>query len=158
MKIIIEGADGTGKTTLCKKLAEKYKLEYRHVTQKDPNTFDFYSKTMENNNVIYDRHLVGEMIYPNVFKRKANFKQKEFSKLLKIAKKEKVVIIILYASFHTIYKRLTERGNELSLIIDQINHINNEFVRLAHTYNIHLINTLETPFEKICEVIENEYK
>jgi broad-specificity NMP kinase len=158
MKIIIEGSDGTGKTTLCKKLVEKYNLEYRHVTKDDPNTFKFYADTMRDDNVIYDRHLVGEMIYPEVFKRKANFRKKEFGKLLDIAKDEKVVIIVLYSSYITLYKRLKEKGGEYKEVMDKLSFINQEFITIAVKYDLHLINTEATPFEKICEVIENEYK
>ena len=39
MKIILEGCDGTGKTTLAKLLAEKYGLDICHCTAEDPKDF-----------------------------------------------------------------------------------------------------------------------
>ena len=71
MKIIIEGADGTGKTTLAKILADKYGLEICHCTQHDPADFYFYRETLRKENVIWDRHTIGELIYPLIFDRKA---------------------------------------------------------------------------------------
>lgn len=46
MKIILEGADGTGKTTLAKILAERYGLDICHCTQDDPNDFIFYQQSI----------------------------------------------------------------------------------------------------------------
>lgn len=80
MKIILEGCDCTGKTTLAKQLCEKYNLYYSHVTSKDPNDFEFYFNTMKTDNIIWDRHLLGEMIYPTVYNRKGNLNLKIFIK------------------------------------------------------------------------------
>ena len=120
------------------------------MTKDDPNTFKFYADTMRDDNVIYDRHLVGEMIYPEVFQRKANFRKKEFGKLLDIAKDEKVVIIVLYSSYITLYKRLKEKGGEYKEVMDKLSFINQEFITIAVKYDLHLINTEATSFEKIC--------
>ena len=49
MKVILEGCDGTGKTTLAKLLAERYGLDICHCTQYDPADYDFYSHTMRKN-------------------------------------------------------------------------------------------------------------
>ena len=70
--LIFYGPPGTGKTTLAKKLCEKYKLMYNHVTSKDPNNYEYYLTTMKIDNTLWDRHLLGEMIYPTVYNRKGN--------------------------------------------------------------------------------------
>ena len=44
MRIILEGCDGTGKTTLANILAFKYGLDICHCTASDPSDFQFYKQ------------------------------------------------------------------------------------------------------------------
>ena len=106
MKIILEGCDCTGKTTLAKMLCDKYNLEYEHVTSKDPNDYNFYSQTMKKNNKLWDRHLLGEMIYPTVYNRKGNLNLDLLTKLIEESKKEKVVILVLTENDDIIFERI----------------------------------------------------
>lgn len=71
--IIVEGADGTGKTTLCKKIAEKLNIQYlkipRHKGDKEVNGFKFYMEQAEllPDNCVVDRFHIGEMVYPRLY-------------------------------------------------------------------------------------------
>ncbi len=71
--IIVEGADGTGKTTLCKKLAKEMNLEYlkipRHKNDDELNGFKFYLEKASSilTNTVVDRFHIGEMIYPRLY-------------------------------------------------------------------------------------------
>jgi len=74
--IIVEGADGSGKTTICKFLAEKLDMNYlkihRHKEDNEKNGFKFYMELAESvdNNSIIDRFHIGECVYPELYKNK----------------------------------------------------------------------------------------
>jgi len=74
--VIIEGCDGTGKTTLAKKLCEKYDGHYIHNTYRWPNKMPLYHtaalhraiKLAEKKLVVIDRLWMSEAIYAAVYR------------------------------------------------------------------------------------------
>jgi thymidylate kinase len=80
MIIIIEGADGTGKTTLSKKLIEKLQAKYIHLTwsrELDVRMLEYQTEALIeayeyvlniNKPCIIDRHWISELIYSKVFR------------------------------------------------------------------------------------------
>lgn len=75
MLIILEGIDGSGKTTLSKKLSEKYKLpvikfSYPKNDEEKNNMFLQYLKILYNNNfkLILDRSWISEIVYGNIMR------------------------------------------------------------------------------------------
>jgi thymidylate kinase len=161
MKIILEGADGTGKTTLSKKLMNHFQIKsYVHINQNDPNDYDFYKETMKKQNVLFDRHFIGEMIYPKIFKRKQNLNSQTFEMLLQQSKEQKVVILILYTDNTTLSNRMIERAKSMSefeFIIEQSLEINRSFIEIAAKYHIQIIDTSKVGFKEICEIISNQF-
>ena len=155
--IIVEGCDGTGKTTLCKRLAERYGFDVVHVTSKDPNDFDFYRQTMRKSNVVYDRHFLGELIYPEVYGRKGNLSLYDADWFRYYAFETKTCIIVLTTGIDEIKRRLTERG-ELSFVFDKVESINKQFLFLANKLMIKTFDTSVDSFESICDHIENCYE
>jgi len=152
MKIILEGCDGTGKTTLAKKLVQHYGLDYVHVNRDDPTTYEFYSQTMKKTNVIWDRHFIGEMVYPSVFKRKPNLKMVDFENLLQQSKENKIIILVLTAGEDRLAE--TNKRDEFPEVLKNLYLINGQFIAIADIYKIPMINVFETSFEDIIKVIE----
>ena len=152
--IIIEGCDGTGKTTLCRLLARKYGWDTVHVTSKDPNDFDFYKQTLRKTNVVYDRHFLGELIYPKVYDRKGNLNVYDADWFRKYSLETKTCIIVLTTDIDEIKRRLTERG-ELSFVYDKVEIINKQFIGLANRLMIKIFDTSIDSFEDICKYIES---
>jgi len=153
-KIIVEGCDGVGKTTLIKKLIKKYDItSYVHVNRHDSNSFLFYLFTENKTDVIFDRHFIGEMIYPKVFNRKSDLTKNLFELLLdNFTKQEKTFICILTADDDVLLNRI--KVNEYDEVKNNIVEINRQFVEIGKKYNIPIIDTTKTSFEKICEMIE----
>lgn len=151
MRIIIEGADGTGKTTLAKQLAEKYNLDVIHMTNRDSNTFGFYKESIGKQDVVWDRNMIGEVIYPSIFGRKANIDDDDLLYLIHKARNAGVIFLILTCDDRVIRKRLAQRGNEYDFIVSNIGIINKAFCDIASAFRLPLIDTSKVSFEDICK-------
>ena len=139
--LIIEGADGTGKTTLAKIVAAKFGWDICHCTAEDPADFDFYKQTVRKKNIIWDRHTIGELIYPYVFDRKAKIGTEDARIVLNTAKQNNIGIIVLTANLDDIKSRLIKRGNECKEVLDNLEWINDQFKFYANAYHLPIIDT-----------------
>lgn len=157
MKIILEGCDGTGKTTLAKVLADRYHLDICHCTSEDPKDFDFYKQTARKENVIWDRHTIGELIYPKVFDRRPQISPEDARIILGIAREHNGKVIVLTAEDEIIKQRLSARNiPEDSRIIENISYINEQFKFFADYFKVHLIDTSKITLEEIFYIVEKE--
>lgn len=153
--IIVEGCDLTGKDTLCLKLAEKYNLDFVHINSHDPNDFDFYVQTMRKKNVVYSRHWVGELIYPEIYNREGNLTESDARDLYWMGlRHDNVRIMVLTCEDEEIFRRLAIRGEEVENVRNNLSRINREFLENAERYHIPVVDTSKVSFEKICHYIE----
>lgn len=139
--IIIEGADGTGKTTLAKIIAAKYGWDICHCTADDPKDFDFYKHTARKKNVIWDRHTIGELIYPYVFDRQPKISAEDARIILDVAKQNGIMVLVLTADIDDLQKRLNIRGEECPEVLDKLGWINDKFAFYADAFRVETINT-----------------
>lgn len=156
MKIILEGVDGAGKTTLAKILAEKYGLDICHCTQYDAADYDFYRQTLRKENIVWDRHTLGELIYPRIFDRKPQIGTEDARLVMHYAKEENVKILVLTADMATIYERLNARGNEDSRIYENVDWIDSQFKFYANQYHVPIIDTSKMTLQQIFDLVENK--
>lgn len=74
--IVLDGPDGSGKTTLGQAIAKRYKAHYLHLTYRWKNNMDLYHwaalefalKKSTHQMVVIDRWWPSELIYANVFR------------------------------------------------------------------------------------------
>ena len=156
MKIIIEGADGVGKTTLAKILADKYGLEIAHCTQYDASDYNFYRQTLRKENVVWDRHTLGELIYPRVFERRPQIGTEDARLIMHYAKEEGVKVFVLTCDEMIIRQRLCERGNEHPKIMDNIGFINSQFLFYAEQFHVPVIDTTKMTLNEIFNLVEEK--
>ena len=154
--IIIEGCDGTGKTTLAKKLSNKYNLDICHCTSEDPADYEFYKNTLRKRNVVWDRHFLGELIYPEVFNRRAQIGIEDARLLVAYARESGVQLLVLTESINELQRRLNYRGNECDEVLKQLEYINNKFKEYAESFDIPIICSSQVPFVDICDIIEKD--
>lgn len=159
MKVIIDGCDLTGKTTLIKKLKDYYNnddLSYLHFSYKDRTDYNFYNIMLDKQNFIADRHFLDEIIYSEIFNRKCGLTSEEYIKLINKCKKENIKIIILTVDNFTLLERLKKRGEEEKEVCNNLFKINNYFNKLAETFNFKLIDTTKDSIDDIIIYIESE--
>lgn len=100
-KIIVEGPNNVGKTTLINKLKSIYglsKWEVIHCTNETPNTYEYFNELLSSERkIIFDRAFVGERIYPMLENRKSKLSKKDYYKLLINDYNESILHIFVFA-------------------------------------------------------------
>lgn len=155
MRIILEGVDGSGKTTLAKIFANEYGLDYCHCTASDPSDYDFYLNSARKDNVVWDRHTIGELIYPKVFDRPAQIGTEDARLILAHARNEGAKVFVLTADINVIRDRLIKRGGEHENIMKYLEYINDTFLFYAKQFNIPIIDTSQLTLNQLFGLIDN---
>lgn len=155
MRIILEGCDGTGKTTLAKILADHFKLDIAHCSAKDPADYDFYRNCARKENIVWDRLLIGELIYPKIFDREQKLTLVDAMAIMEMIKESDVRIFVLTASDEIIRSRCEARGNEHPRIMENLVTINKKFLHYAKVLGVPVIDTTHLTLNEIVKMIED---
>lgn len=161
MKIIVDGCDFTGKTTLINQLLQHYnssKLSYLHFSYRDRRDYNFYNTMLDKVDFIADRHFLDELIYPKVFNRLPGFTDFEFAELMEKCKDQDIKIIILTCSNEELLKRSKTRHGEEPEVLRNLIDINEKFIKLANMCDLHLFDTTINSLDEIISYIEGELK
>lgn len=110
MNIVIEGCDGTGKSTIAKHLAERFNFYYWHESQ--PRTFDEYCQMLGGagtRGIVFDRFCFGQFVYNDPEERKLT--PKELKKLVtEVFAQTGTILLYVDAKTDAIINRLIQRG------------------------------------------------
>ena len=97
MRIIVDGNDGVGKTTLAKKLQKDLNIKsYIHLSGSDPKDFNFYYRLLDKQDVIFDRSFMDEPIYSIVLDRKCELTLVEEALLYNYVESNKIIVVICF--------------------------------------------------------------
>lgn len=112
MNIILEGPDAVGKTTLAEKLKKKYNMQIINSTAKTRNDFAYHIDLLDyQNNTVFDRFHIGEMVYPEVYSRPGKLSLDEFHKInQRIIDNNDILIVFICTNMDIISERLIARG------------------------------------------------
>ena len=125
MLIVLEGCDGSGKSTLVdllKNLAHNPDdIEVIHATRETPNDMDWFMSVMDrarNHNIIMDRAFWGQFVYQKPSERKLGFN--DLSKLECRLAADGGKLIYVYSPERVIARRLRLRNETPSLPIKSL--------------------------------------
>lgn len=139
MKIILEGVDGVGKTSLALKISKMMGLEYQHDSA--PRTYEDYWQEM-NNGIprVYDRFFFGQFAgYQSSSERLLTYP--ELYSLMSLAKEKGIVVIVCYDKVENIVKRFKHNNSDqfwmdkvgVSSVEEFIEKIQGGFLAIAKT-------------------------
>lgn len=121
MLFIFEGCDGTGKTTLAKRLAPILDADIIHCTTETPNDYPFFSEIVSasiSRNIIADRFCYGQFVYQTERERKLS--QTQLFQLEAEMLNAGVKLIYVTADTKDIMDRLISRGETTAKSVDDI--------------------------------------
>ena len=111
MLIVLEGCDGSGKTTLANKLAAILDAEIIHCTTETPNDYSFFRQIIamsEERNIIADRFCYGQFVYQKPEERKLDSVDLYYLELYMMKSGAKVIYV--YCDEDIVKERLDNRG------------------------------------------------
>jgi thymidylate kinase len=122
MLFVLEGCDGTGKTTVAKHIQNILpNAEIIHCTRETPNDFDFFLKIIDaskTRDIIADRFCYGQFVYQNENERHLTKNELMSLEIEMIAQGAKVIHVT--APVGEIEDRLVFRGEKTSLPVREI--------------------------------------
>lgn len=153
MRVIIDGCDGTGKSSVCEKLSNKFGCNIIRLTYSGDRSVKAYYQMMSIDNIVHDRSFISEIIYPKYFRRKSRLEPRCEEYLLNLIKYFSIRPFILTASNETIHNRIIKRGDEYIKDIDKFIDINQDYLKYAREHNICVINTTDKTIDEVVEEI-----
>lgn len=152
MKIIVEGCDGCGKTTLVNHIKDKLKYDIVHSNSETKNDFNYHKNLIDSNkNLIFDRFNLGEIVYPEIYKRKPKMTLEEQDDLMKYIEDKECMYIIFYSSnFETLRERLFKRG-DTEQVLENAEKINLVFKLLAEQWMLKYKNVFVIDISEVSD-------
>lgn len=160
MNIVLEGAKGTGKSTLARHFINKG-FDYHHSTSQNKNDFNYHMNLLKKDNMVLDRFSLGEMIYPKIYNREGKINLKEF---VETFSDENTVYVILFTEDNYDYildKRVTDRDGVLTVAQTDNLYYSAKKFRIAAEFlgefggeNVLVFDTVFTPSSQIIDRIE----
>lgn len=143
MIIILEGPDGSGKTTLANKIKDQtgYTLLHRsHKTDTEATClFDEYAQVIKSGkNCIMDRGWYSEMVYGPVMRGNSIITYPQMYELERMLAKNGALIIHCTAPEMTLWKRCLRRGEDYVTSRDKFHEICRGFYALMHDVPHHV--------------------
>lgn len=162
MNIVLEGAKGTGKSTIAKHFIEKG-YEYFHSSSETENDLKYHLDLLDGDKRVIDRFSIGEMIYPIVYQRESKLKYDEFIETL-IDKN--TIYCVLYSSVpDVLIDRIISRNHEKDINFKEQDIIDSnklfedmyyDLIPYRNCTNIYFFDVAILSFDTIIDFLEME--
>lgn len=153
MRVLIDGVDGTGKTSVSEKLANAIGCNIVRLTHYGSRDFRAYSEAMIVDNMVHDRTFMSEMIYPQYFGRQCRLNGNCGNALFRLIDQYDAHVFILTASEDELIKRLSLRGDEFLDDFSKVKEIDAEYRTIAYLHEFHLIDTTHKTIDQVVNEI-----
>lgn len=154
MRIIVDGPDGVGKSTLIQALADYFGCDILHMTEKGSKKFIDYQDKANLDNVVSDRSFLSEMVYGVLFNKEKKLNLWEYEKLVQVYKEKGWHFIILDASTECIIERLTARGDEDPHKIKNIAGLRALYRSCAYFYELPILDSEDLNLDELITYLE----
>ncbi len=140
--IIIEGIDGTGKTTIANFLVNlgMFKYHFGYDTE-HKNLYEKYLNAANSidtpDKVIMDRSFITELVYGDILREQSRISKEEAIHLFKRYNEQGCIILYLTASKNTLLQRRRENKSDFTIIenhYDALVDKYNEIISIAKKY------------------------
>lgn len=152
---MIDGCDGTGKSSVCEKLANELNCNIIRLTKNGPRAVESYKYLMNANNVVHDRSFISELIYSKYFEKDVELSSQEILTLWRIIRYLPINFFILTANNEEIYKRISLRGDEFIKDAEIFKKINDEYRTFAKCNEVTLIDTTNKSIDEVVKEIRS---
>ena len=153
MRIMIDGPDGAGKTSVCEKLANNLGCNIVRLTNGGDRSFRAYSEAIIPDNMVHDRTFLSEIIYPKYFGRPSRLPEKYQVALYDLVDLYQAKMFILVASNKELRRRLNIRGDEFLNDFKKIESINRDYGALAIMHDYEIIDTTNKTIDEVVREI-----
>jgi broad-specificity NMP kinase len=153
---MIDGCDGTGKTSVCEKLANMLGCNIVRLTHSGDRNFRAYSEAIIPDNMVHDRTFLSEIIYPKYFGRAPRLMNCSIPALYSLLEQYEAKVFILTADNNEIRKRLIKRGDEFISNFEHVKGINRDYVQTALTNKYTVIDTTNKSIDDVVKEIYQE--
>ena len=151
MRIVIDSADGCGKSSLIEKLCDEYGTDVLHLTKPGYKQPIGYVEKAALSNMILDRGFTSEYVYSNYYSRPSEITKEVFENLLFLYRKiYGWNIIFLYCKPEVAKERIEQRGID-SEPLEKLEAINMLYKTLSVDYDIPIIDTSDLTKEQVFE-------
>lgn len=119
MLIILEGPDGTGKTTLAGELEELIGARVLHRGPPGQDVITEYARDIQwyqpgrGDHVVCDRWHLGEQVYGPILRGGSRFSRETFAHVEKVLQRRGAVLVVLTAPGGELRRRIGKRGDDL---------------------------------------------
>ena len=117
MRLILEGPDCAGKSTMAKDLAERLQLDIIKSTYCGPKTIDAYRERLACQDVVIDRCWISEVIYSKYFGCQPIVDDFTDSMLCDICVKQNIPIVVMLPPIDVIIQRMMYRGDDFYSVV-----------------------------------------
>jgi len=138
MIIILEGPDGSGKTTLAKQIARQTGYTYEHRSkpeneeEKARMMGEYIQMCKSKQNIIVDRCWYSEMVYGKVMRDQSYIDYPQMYELERMLAKNGAIIIYCTAPTAALWMRATKRGEDYITCREDFNAICEEYNKLMN--------------------------
>ena len=112
MRLILEGPDCAGKSTMAKELAERLQRDIIKSTYYGPNTYDDYITRLACDHVVIDRCWISELIYAKYFGRNPKIHPNTCKNLTEFCEYRHIPIVVMLPPIDVIIQRMLVRGDD----------------------------------------------